>query len=519
MEPVTPLALKGKREPVPAFRLLEVHELRERRHETLFVGRARELEALRKAWDGVLAERRCELVTLIGEAGVGKSRLVAEFLAAIEAEAVSGRCLPYGEGITYWPVVEVVKQLDLLPEDETAAEAIRSLLGESETPTSAEEIAWASRKTLEHASTERPLVVVFDDIQWGEETFLDLVEHVALLSAGAPILLVCMARPELAERRPSWPVVLRLEPLSQGAIDELIPDTIPESLREKIARVAAGNPLYVSEMVAMVGESDGEVAVPATIQALLAARLDQLEPSERHVLQCAAVEGEVFRRGAVIALAPEEAHVTPRLASLARKQLIRPETAQLPGEDGFRFRHLLLRDAAYDALPKATRAGLHERFATWLGQRAHGLLQVEEILGYHLEQAARYKAELGQPDPELAERAGEHLAAAGRRATWRGDFLAAHGLLERALELTRPFRLDVQLELDLAVALTLQMPQRAAETAEAAAERAREAGDEAGEAVARVVAELCRWRFADPPKGSRRGGDARAGGAAPPRAS
>ena len=498
VEPVAPLALKGKREPVSAFRLLEVRDVPERRYEALFVGRAPELETLQRAWERVLAGSRCELFTLIGEAGVGKSRLIAELLAAIDVKVVNGRCLPYGEGITYWPVVEVVKQLDLLPQDEAAAEAIRSLLGESETPTSAEEIAWAFRKTLEHASRERPLVVVFDDIHWGEKTFLDLVEHVGLLSTGA-ILLLCMARPEIAERRPSWPVVLRLEPLPQRAVNELIPDTIPESLREKIARAAAGNPLFVSEMVAMVGESDGEVAVPPTIQALLAARLDQLEPSERHVLQCAAVEGEVFHRAAVIALATEEGDVTPRLASLARKQLIRPEKAQLLGEDGFRFRHLLLRDAAYDALPKATRAGLHERLATWLGLRGRDLLQVEEILGYHLEQAARYKAELGQPDPGLAERAGEHLAVAGRRALWRGDSLAACGLLERALELTRPLRLDVQLELDLAVALIIPMPQRAVETAEAAAERAREAGDEAGEAVARVVAHVCREQFAHAP--------------------
>ena len=170
------------------------------------------------------AEQRCELVTVVGDAGVGKSRLVAEALASIEATVVRGRCLPYGEGITYWPVVEVLKQLDLLPADEAAAAAIRSLLGETEAATSAEEIAWAFRKTLEQAAAERPLVVVFDDIQWGEETFLDLIEHVALLSSGAPILLLCMARPELTERRPAWPVTLRLEPLGDEDVEELIPE-------------------------------------------------------------------------------------------------------------------------------------------------------------------------------------------------------------------------------------------------------------------------------------------------------
>ena len=187
----------------------------------------RELAIVREAWERVESERRCELVTVIGDAGVGKSRLAAELLASIEATVVLGRCPPYGEGITYWPVVEVLKQLDASPPDETAAEAIRSLLGESEAATSAEEIAWAFRKTLEHAAAERPLVVVFDDIQWGEQTFLDLVEHVALLSSDASILLLCMARPELSERRPTWPVTLRLEPLGDDDVEELIAGARP----------------------------------------------------------------------------------------------------------------------------------------------------------------------------------------------------------------------------------------------------------------------------------------------------
>ena len=320
-------------------------------------------------------------------------------LASIDATVVRGRCLPYGEGITYWPVVEVLKQLDVLPPDEAAAAAIRSLLGETDAATSAEEIAWAFRKTLEQAAAERPLVVVFDDIQWGEETFLDLIEHVALLSSGASILLFCMARPELAERRPTWPVTLRLEPLGDEDVDELIPERIAGELREKIARAAGGNPLFIEEMLAMAGETEGEVVVPPTLQALLGARLDQLETAERSVLERGAIEGEIFHRGAVQALAPEETQVTPRLAALVRKELIRPDRPQLVGEDGFRFRHLLIRDAAYDALPKATRADLHQRFATWLEQHGTELVELDELLGYHLEQACRYRAELGMsPD-------------------------------------------------------------------------------------------------------------------------
>ena len=213
--------------------------------------------SLRRGMGRVQAEQRCELVTVVGDAGVGKSRLAAEALASIDATVVRGRCLPYGEGITYWPVVEVLKQLDVLPPDEAAAVAIRSLLGETEAVTSAEEIAWAFRKTLEHAAAERPLVVVFDDIQWGEETFLDLIEHVALLSSGASILLFCMARPELAERRPAWPVTLRLEPLGAEDVDQLIPERIAGELRQRIARAAGGNPLFIEEMLAMAGEADG----------------------------------------------------------------------------------------------------------------------------------------------------------------------------------------------------------------------------------------------------------------------
>ena len=151
-----------------------------------FVGRERELALGRELWERVRAEQRCELVTIVGDAGIGKSRLAAELLASIEARVVRGRCLPYGEGITYWPVVEVLEQLELLPPDEAAATAIRSLLGETEAASSADEIAWAFRKTLEQAAAERPLVVVFDDIHWGEETFLDLVEQVALPLVGRP---------------------------------------------------------------------------------------------------------------------------------------------------------------------------------------------------------------------------------------------------------------------------------------------------------------------------------------------
>lgn len=452
VEEVEPLALKGKAEPVAAYRLVGVQEAPKRRHETRFVGRGRELALLREACERVRGDRLCEFVTVIADAGVGKSRLVAEALAPLDVRLVRGRCLPYGEGITYWPVVEVLKQLGVLPTDAAAAEAIRSLLGEMEIQTSAEEIAWAVRKTFEHAASERPLAVVFDDVHWGEETFLDLIEHVALLSTGAPILLACIARPELLERRPQWAASLRLEPLSAEDVEELMPRRVGAELRERIARAAGGNPLFITEMLAMTGAAQAEVVVPPTLQALLAARLDQLEAGERSVLERGAVEGEIFHRGAVQALAPDEPQVTPRLAALVRKQLIRPDTPQLPGEDGFRFRHLLIRDVAYDSLSKAARADLHERLAQWLEEHGGALVELHEILGYHLEQAYRYRAELGPvggDEQALARRSATLLAECARRASARGDVRAQVNFLERAtgLLLSDDSRLPLLLEL------------------------------------------------------------------------
>jgi class 3 adenylate cyclase/tetratricopeptide (TPR) repeat protein len=483
VEAVEALVLKGKSVPVPAFRLLSVLAAPERSHASRFVGRQRELIALEQAWEGATARARCELVTVVGEPGVGKSRLVAEALETIEARVVRGRCLPYGEGITYWPVVEVVKQLGALPSDPAAATALRSLLGESEQGTSADQIAWAFRKLLEE---QAPLVICLDDVQWGEDTFLDLVEATALLSAGAPILLLCMARPELLDRRPAWPGIMRLQPLTADEADALIRDEVPGDLRERIARAGGGNPLFISEMLAMARER-ADVDVPPTLRALLAARLDQLDEPERRVLERGSVEGELFHRGAVQALAPEEQQVTARLTALVRRELVSPDRAQLVGEDAFRFRHLLIRDAAYDALPKSVRAELHERFADWLD--GHGeIVELDEIVGYHLEQAVAYRRELGRPADDLAARAGGRLAAAGRRALWREDRRAAARLLERALTLTRPLRLDVLLEVDLAETSFVDDARQAAQMLERAADRAAAEGDASGEALARAIA-------------------------------
>ena len=298
VEPVEPVAAKGKAEPVRAYRLLSVKAVTEtRRGGAPMVGRERQRKLLEGAFANVVGERSCELFTVLGTAGVGKSRLVAEFLRSLEHATVArGQCLSYGEGIGYWPVTEVVMQLRGDVSVDRATAALGSILGDESVAATPDEIAWAFRKLLESRAAERPLVVVFDDVHWGEPAFLDLVEHVADLSRDAPILLLCLARPELLDHRPAWgggklnATNVLLEPLAPDESRELIDALVHEEqlgaeLRARILESAAGNPLFVEEMVAMIAERGAtDVSVPPTIHALLAARLDQLDAAERNVL-------------------------------------------------------------------------------------------------------------------------------------------------------------------------------------------------------------------------------------------
>jgi class 3 adenylate cyclase/tetratricopeptide (TPR) repeat protein len=507
VDALEPMSLKGKSHPVAVSRLVEVlveAGSPRRRFDAPMVGRAHQLRMLEDFFLNVVRERTCGLFTLLGVAGVGKSRLAAEFSRKVDAAVVGGRCFSYGEGITYWPVVEVVRQLlanpgpdgEALAGNGDQARAIRALLGESAPAGRSSEIAWAVRKLFERAASRRPLVVIFDDVHWGEQTFFDLVEHVADLSRGVPILLLCMARPELLERRPAWgggklnATTVLLEPLNAEEAGELIGRLLPagaladSAMRDRALEAAAGNPLFLEE-IAAVASSGGDIGVPPTIQALLAARLDQLEPGERRVLERGSVEGNSFHRSAVEALGPEETAVPTKLVTLVRKDLVRPYEASLPGDDAFRFRHLLIRDAAYDGLPKSVRAQLHETFANWLDQRASDLAERDEIIGYHLEQAYGYRRELGPVDAAaqaMAAAAASRLESAGRRALDRGDASAALNLLDRATSLVSSGRDDVSLELSVVWAMfEAGRLADAAARAGAASARAAETGDRIGQ--------------------------------------
>jgi class 3 adenylate cyclase/tetratricopeptide (TPR) repeat protein len=481
VEPVAPLSLKGKVSSVAAYRLLRIVEgapAFARRLDAPLVGRLDELARLRRAFEQAVSERRCRLVTVLGPPGIGKSRLALEFAADLRDAAVVlfGRCLPYGEGITYWPLREIFVAADAEDDLETALAA-----------GAPEEIFWAVRKALEQRARLRPLVLIVEDIHWAEPTLLDLIEHLADWTRDAQLLLLCLARPELLDDRLSWggrpdAVMFTLEPLAESEADELIQNLLRgsqlgDAARARIQEVAEGNPLFVEQLLAMVAEGGEPDRVPSTIHALLAARLDALPEQERDLLERASIVGLDFEWEALAQLASDRRRPSgAQLAALVRKELIRPHEAI---EDTFRFRHMLIRDAAYERLPKELRSELHELFADWLDGRGE---EFDEIVGYHLEQAYRSVADLGPLGDRargLAERAAEGLAASGRRANARGDARAAANLLERATSLLAtddPRRLSLLPSLGRALRELGQM-ERAASILSEAVERGRAAGE------------------------------------------
>ena len=483
VEAVEPLRAKGKSEPVAAYRLHEVTGFGPvvRRAATPFTGRDEDLDLLARAFEAVGAARRCRLVTVVGEPGVGKSRLAAELVSRIgsRARVVRGTCLSYGEGITYWAIGQIVRDLAGIKDEHSPAEAralidahvagvikgdvvakkVAQLLGLAEGSATAAETAAAIGEFLAGSADRRPLVVVVDDIQWAEPTLLELLADLPAAIADAPLLVLCLARPELSEQQPDWPVTVRLEPFGERGVRALLDGLLgasPAAVRARLASASGGNPLFVEELVAMLvdegvlrvedgvcsleGDLDA-LALPTTLHALLGARLDRLEPDVRAALERGAIEGEVFHRGAVVELSSttSRAAVKASLEALVAKDLIRPAEASFTGEAAFRFKHILLRDAAYQSTAKRLRATLHEQFADWLeGSLGARLVEYEEIVGYHLEQSHRYRSELRPGDPEirgLGDRAAERLAEAGRRAARRGDVDGASGLLGRAANL------------------------------------------------------------------------------------
>jgi DNA-binding SARP family transcriptional activator len=480
VEPVEPISAGASQAPYRAFRLLAVGEsvVGRAAHATSFVGREAPMTSLAEAFRRVREERRGRIVVVLGEAGIGKTRLASEFLATTGDEAASlvGRCVSYGEGATYMPLAEIVRQVAperpratiarLLEGDEHAAligERMAELAGKSDGVAPTNELFWAIRHLFAALARARPHVVVLEDLHWAEPTLLELVEYLAAWPVEAPLLVVCLARPELRADRPalgSDADLIELEPLAEAEIDALVSELgggdITAETRTRIAGVAEGNPLFAEQLLAFLEEAGAETleSVPPTVEALLASRLDRLDPEERALLERAAVAGREFTRPAVVHLTPPEelAAVAGRLGSLARRGLIHPLRAEKERE-GFRFHHVLIRDVTYAGITKETRSLHHERFAAWLEGHEE---RAEEIVGYHLEQAYRYRAELlpGDPDlPKLARRAGSRLATGGIRAWKRADTPAAINLLTRAtslLPVDDPGRAELLCELGIA---------------------------------------------------------------------
>jgi predicted ATPase/class 3 adenylate cyclase len=457
-----------------------------RRFEAPFVGRERQRTMIDTIFADLVSKGTCHLLTVLGEAGVGKSRLIVEFVGKLPGEIVvaHGQCLPYGEGIAYWPLADIIREItraeggDLRKQSvaaikeilaggdkaELIAARVAELLGFGDgEPGTREETFWAVRRLFEVLARERPLVIVVDDLHWAESTFLDLIEHLVDFSRGFPLMIVATARPELLLTRPGWgrgkqnETTIALEPLSEAECHDMISNLLdqlplPPAVELRITRTVGGNPLFAEELVAMlvdeklltrneggwIARSDlSELPVPSTINALLAARLESLSVDERAILTTAAVEGAVFHRSAVAELAQPslDAVLDNGLRALVRRDLIRLDASNSSGEKAYRFRHVLIRDAAYRSLSKNDRADLHERFADWLEikPREH-LPELDEIVGYHLEQAFQCRVALGARDSRaalLAAEAAARLEAAARRALARGHLSAAIALLQR----------------------------------------------------------------------------------------
>jgi DNA-binding SARP family transcriptional activator len=444
LESLGELMIKGKRDPVHAYRLLGLTPVApafEARQDAPLVGRKRELAALRRALKRATDGGSAQVAVVIGSPGVGKSRLSAELARRTRGvTTLWSRCLSYGDGITYWPLREVVAQVPESAERDALVAAL-----DAETPPPAPEIALLFRRLCEALARERPLILVVDDVHWAEPTFLELIEHVAE-KGQAPILVLCAAREELLEEQAEFlagranAAQIVLDPLTAQETDALLDGlggTVLESdQRERIVATAEGNPFFLEQLLALALEGGlADRGLPETVQALLAARLDRLGPGERAVLERGAVVGKEFGAADVVALLDAAAAPTAdtHLRALADRGFVRPV-----GDASFTFRHVLVQEAVYRAAPKRLRAELHERFADRLDETSPDLAELDEFVGYHLEQAFTLRTELGESDrrtERLADDGGTRLGDAGIRAIKRGDMPATISLLDRAVQL------------------------------------------------------------------------------------
>ena len=484
---------------------------RARQVDTPFVGREANLDALRDVLGRATAERRCVAVTVIGDAGIGKTRLADELATSlVSGQALTSRCAPYGEGTTFDPLLELVRQAageateeaiaTLLPSDEggrLAARHIATLVDPSAEAVSRGDVFSSVRRLLESLARDDPLVVILDDVHWAEPVLLDLAEYLCE-RVNAPVALYCMARPEIFDTRPDWAgaasgiALLHLERLDDteagSLLDGLGADGLEERTRRAILRRGEGNPLHLEQLLAYLAEEGDDVgidAVPPSIEAVLASRLDLLEPATRETLQRAAVAGRHLTRNIVVALSEPGDEVDAALLQLTRRGLLHPE----PGDgldDAYRFHHALLSDVTYNSLPKTVRSTLHERAAAWLDRDGEG---PDDLVGWHLERAYRYRVELRPDDPDLealAFAAGTKLSLAGMRLARTAD-PSTVDLLRRSADLLPDGRERAEVLLELGPWLrTVGDPTGARATLQEALASAEREGASVLEARARI---------------------------------
>ena len=479
LAPLGPIQLKGKAERVHMPTGAVALHPQPIRAGTPLVGRNRHLMMLRHALEDAIDDDACVLVTVLAPPGVGKSRLAAEFHGAVSdrATVLIGQTPSYGDGVTFAPLVELLSQAAGRPggDAESVASALRERLAtQPDGPAVGDRIAqvlgvgealasdasWAVRRVLEVLASQRPLVVVLEDLHWAEPPMLDLADSVVERVHG-PVLFLCLARPELLEQCPTW--------AAPGSPGRSTHDTSPAldggctARRGAPARAAGsrtgsstgvcetaeGNPLYLEQLTAMLadqglladgrwaGSDEADVEIPATLQALLAARLDRLEPVPRLILERASVEGRRFRIAAIGALVPDlgAKDVESAIASLELRGLVQPEDE---ARGRWCFAHALVLEAAYRGISKELRANLHVQLADWMTEEDADQADVDESVARHLERALHLREELGARDDgsaALSERAGELFATAGSRAFATNDYITSRDLLGRAAAL------------------------------------------------------------------------------------